>query len=78
MGRSGGHAFAIVGYSKIGFLVRNSRGSFWGLSGYSWLTYCDAQINLTDVWVVSDSIEFKKFDIKINPLIYILNFNRLK
>lgn len=37
----GGHAMCCVGYddSKSAFLVRNSWGSSWGLSGYCWIPY---------------------------------------
>lgn len=37
----GGHAVMAVGYddSKMAFLVRNSWGASWGLSGYFWMPY---------------------------------------
>ncbi len=55
----GGHAFAIVGYTRDGFLVQNSWGRDWG--GYSrdkqthagialW-RYADFECNVWDVWV---------------------------
>lgn len=34
-----GHAVAIVGYNDRGFLIKNSWGTDWGLSGYGWVSY---------------------------------------
>ena len=48
----GGHAFAIVGYDRAGFLVRNSWGREWGDGGYATLTYEDWLENAMDCWVV--------------------------
>jgi hypothetical protein len=47
----GGHAFAIVGYDRAGFLVRNSWGREWGDGGYATLTYEDWLANAMDCWV---------------------------
>lgn len=47
----GGHAFAIVGYDRAGFLVRNSWGDSWGDGGYATLTYEDWLENAMDCWV---------------------------
>lgn len=47
----GGHAFAIVGYDRAGFLVRNSWGPDWGDGGYATLTYEDWLENAMDCWV---------------------------
>jgi hypothetical protein len=41
-GRSlGGHAFALVGYNDVGFLVQNSWGTRWGKGGFATLPYED-------------------------------------
>ena len=48
----GGHAIALVGYNARGFLVLNSWGSRWGLSGVGILTYEDWLANAMDCWVV--------------------------
>ena len=32
--RKGGHAMTVVGYNKIGFIIRNSWGPYWGDMGY--------------------------------------------
>ena len=37
----GGHAFAIVGYNEVGFLVQNSWGTRWGRGGFATLPYDD-------------------------------------
>jgi len=47
----GGHAFAFVGYSADGFILQNSWGPSWGLSGFALLTYEDWVKNGTDAWV---------------------------
>lgn len=50
---SGGHAFALVGYTATGFVVQNSWGPGWGLSGFAIMTYADWIANGTDAWTVS-------------------------
>ena len=47
----GGHAFALVGYNKDGFIVQNSWGPSWGTLGFAVLSYDDWLANATDVWV---------------------------
>lgn len=47
----GGHAFAIVGYDRSGFLVQNSWGEGWGDRGFGTLTYEDWLENAMDCWV---------------------------
>jgi hypothetical protein len=48
---TGGHAFAIVGYNKDGFIVQNSWGSDWGTDGFAIWTYEDWYENISDGWV---------------------------
>jgi hypothetical protein len=48
---AGGHAFAIVGYNEIGFIVQNSWGTAWGAHGFAIWTYADWQANVSDGWV---------------------------
>jgi predicted nucleic acid-binding Zn-ribbon protein len=56
----GGHAFAVIGYTRNGFLVQNSWGENWGgvtlgdrhYPGIAIWTYDDAAANLGDAWVV--------------------------
>ena len=50
---TGGHAFALVGYNESGFVVQNSWGTDWGLSGFAILTYADWVANGADAWVCS-------------------------
>jgi hypothetical protein len=47
----GGHAFAIVGYNRDGFIVQNSWGPGWGDGGFATLTYEDWRENAMDCWV---------------------------
>jgi papain like protease len=51
-GTTGGHAFAIVGYTPRGFIVQNSWGEAWGAHGFAILPYDDWVENGTDAWVV--------------------------
>ncbi len=48
---SGGHAFAIVGYNKNGFIVQNSWGKGWGSNGFALWLYEDWVDNISDGWV---------------------------
>lgn len=47
----GGHAFAIVGYNRQGFLIQNSWTSAWGSGGFAILSYRDWLENAMDCWV---------------------------
>jgi len=47
----GGHAFAIVGYNKDGFIIQNSWGETWGYNGFAILTYKEWVENGSDAWV---------------------------
>lgn len=49
--KSGGHAFALVGYNPDGFVVQNSWGRKWGLGGFAILSYDDWLANGSDAWV---------------------------
>jgi hypothetical protein len=48
---TGGHAFAIVGYNKNGFIVQNSWGRTWGTGGFAIWNYEDWYENISDGWV---------------------------
>ena len=48
---AGGHAFCIVGYNQIGFLVQNSWGEEWGDGGFATLLYDDWLASAYDAWV---------------------------
>ena len=52
----GGHAFAIVGYNEVGFLVQNSWGTSWGKGGYATLPYEDWLENAYDAWVARPGV----------------------
>jgi len=49
--RSGGHAFALVGFNRRGFIVQNSWGIGWGVTGFAVLTYEDWLTNGMDAWI---------------------------
>ena len=46
----GGHAVALVGYTRQGFVVQNSWGKRWGYNGFALLPYEDFLLHATDVW----------------------------
>ncbi|HEY9541695.1 MAG TPA: N-acetylmuramidase domain-containing protein, partial [Luteimonas sp.] len=50
--RDQGHAFAIVGYTREGFVIQNSWGDHWGRGGFAVLPYADWLDNAMDCWVV--------------------------
>lgn len=51
-GRSeSGHAVALVGYTRQGFIVQNSWGEGWGNEGFALLPYEDYLLHATDAWV---------------------------
>lgn len=47
----GGHAFALVGYERRGFIVQNSWGEGWGYRGFAIFGYDDWLANGMDAWV---------------------------
>lgn len=49
--KTGGHAFAIVGYTRLGFIVQNSWGDKWGTNGCALWRYEDWIENVSDGWV---------------------------
>jgi hypothetical protein len=52
----GGHAFSIVGYNRVGFLVQNSWGTEWGHKGFATLPYDDWLDNAYDAWVARPGV----------------------
>ncbi|WP_432723980.1 peptidoglycan-binding protein [Jeongeupia wiesaeckerbachi] len=50
---SGGHAFALVGFNRTGFVVQNSWGEAWGAGGFAVLSYADWLANAMDAWVAA-------------------------
>jgi N-acetylmuramidase-like protein/papain like protease len=57
-----GHAFAIVGYTRDGFIVQNSWGEAWGLGGFAVLRYEDWLRNAMDCWVVQLGVATAEHD----------------
>ena len=62
--KTGGHAFALVGYNERGFVVQNSWGTDWGASGFAILSYEDWVTNGTDAWAVALGVPQDLSDIK--------------
>jgi Papain family cysteine protease len=54
--KTGGHAFAIVGYDEEGFFVQNSWGPGWGQGGIARWAYEDWAETLVDAWVLQLSL----------------------
>ena len=52
----GGHAFALVGYNEVGFLVQNSWGTAWGKGGFATLPYEDWLESAYDAWVARPGV----------------------
>ncbi len=50
---TGGHAFAIVGYTGDGFIIQNSWGPDWGFAGFALLPYEDWTQHGTDAWALA-------------------------
>jgi hypothetical protein len=53
----GAHAFAIVGYTRKGFIIHNSWDTNWGSGGRATLTYEDWTSNAMDCWVAQLGVE---------------------
>ncbi len=51
--RSGGHAFALVGFNRTGFIIQNSWGVNWGAGGFAVISYADWMAHAMDVWVAA-------------------------
>jgi hypothetical protein len=51
--RSGGHAFALVGFNRSGFIIQNSWGDKWGAGGFAVIGYADWMTHAMDVWVTA-------------------------
>nr|NJM03262.1 peptidase C1 [Desulfobacula sp.] len=52
----GGHAFAIMGYNSMGFIVQNSWGSQWGSEGFALWLYEDWLARISDGWVFRPAV----------------------
>ncbi len=52
----GGHAFCLVGYNDVGFLVQNSWGAEWGHQGFATLPYDDWLESGYDAWVARPGV----------------------
>src|SRR5205085_9272877 len=66
----GGHAFALVGYNEIGFLVQNSWGTTWGKGGFATLPYEDWLESGFDAWVARPGVPqtpFQRLERTVSP-----------
>jgi hypothetical protein len=57
----GGHAILLVGYNKLGLLVKNSWSTQWGNKGYCvipWAVW--EKINMNEAWTIVDMVQLKK------------------
>ena len=52
----GGHAYCLVGYNEVGFLVQNSWGTEWGKGGFATLPYEDWLDSAYDAWVARPGV----------------------
>ncbi|TDU30818.1 chitinase class I [Panacagrimonas perspica] len=48
-----GHAFALVGFDRDGFILQNSWEADWGANGFARIRYTDWLENAMDAWVLS-------------------------
>lgn len=51
--RIDGHAYALVGFNRTGFVIQNSWGKDWGAGGFAVITYADWLAHALDVWVAA-------------------------
>lgn len=54
--RSGGHAFALMGFNRVGFVIQNSWGDKWGAGGFAVISYADWLAHAMDVWVAATGV----------------------
>ncbi|MDP1653530.1 MAG: C1 family peptidase [Rhodocyclaceae bacterium] len=54
--RRGGHAFALVGFNRTGFVIQNSWGADWGAGGFAVLGYADWLAHAMDAWVAATGV----------------------
>ena len=52
----GGHAFTMIGYNDVGFLIQNSWGKDWGDGGFAYLPYEDWLDSAYDAWVARPGV----------------------
>ncbi len=54
--RRGGHAFALVGFNRAGFVIQNSWGEDWGAGGFAVIGYADWLAHAMDAWVAATGV----------------------
>ena len=50
---NGGHAVVISGYSKDGFIIRNSWGQYWANKGYITIPYNEYDNSVFECWTIT-------------------------
>ncbi len=61
-----GHAYALVGYNEVGFLVQNSWGKEWGKNGFATLPYEEWLENAFDAWAARPGVPSTPFGAKLS------------
>lgn len=56
----GGHAMTVIGYNKVGFIIRNSWGDTWGDLGYTVMPYVDFKY-IKESWSTLDGDNTKLY-----------------
>jgi hypothetical protein len=64
----GGHAFALVGFNRIGFVVQNSWGLPWGNCGFGVMPYAEWVKYGTDAWIAALGVPAHKSKISDVPV----------
>ncbi|HEY7640688.1 MAG TPA: C1 family peptidase [Steroidobacteraceae bacterium] len=65
----GGHAFALVGFNRIGFVVQNSWGLPWGNCGFGVVPYAEWVKYGTDAWIAALGVPADKVKTSSVPVI---------
>ncbi|HEX7114088.1 MAG TPA: C1 family peptidase [Steroidobacter sp.] len=64
----GGHAYALVGFNRVGFVVQNSWGEKWGNCGFAVLPYEEWVEYGTDAWIAALGVPAAKTRTSSSPI----------
>ena len=59
----GGHALAVIGYNKDGFILRNSWGKYWEMKGHCIYPYSDWGYH-EEIWCNADDLAYEHYKTK--------------